>query len=456
VHKAVILFTGKDLPPSGGNQDLAGRTTIFQFYIDSQFFRDYNGVTNLASLNNHIANKRNYGGQMMKCFNCGTELTDGANFCSCCGAKITAPEPPVEEKNVVGDFVSPEEDFAAVNARVDRHITLDSPIKDAGIDSRLADMFDKLGMKTVGQALEYSETANFRGSTKAKFDHEIAKIKENLSASNASDNKAGGVLEQKMEEFKSEVTELSTRDLLLILEVQANLYSDEELAILRAELASRPENALEIELEEESQEGTEDLESEAISRKPIISPLSIFGIGFAVIILGIIIAVSGAPYAGQWTMIVGAAGVLVGLFWLIIKTILATEAPAKIGLTFVGAMVAVLAVIGIGLALDLGAVGTGILVVVIFIVGLCIKCAIDNTACPQCGKKFAMKEISRQLVGSRATTMDVTRRVKNSKGEVIRTYTEAVLATLYTYDCIDECRFCGHRQEVRREKKERD
>ena len=76
--------------------------------------------------------------------------------------------------------------------------------------------------------------------------------------------------------------------------------------------------------------------------------------------------------------------------------------------------------------------------------------------CPKCGKTFGMKEISCKTVGSRATTMDVERKVKNNKGEVIRTYTESVPATQYIYDCVDECKFCGHRQEVRREATYRD
>ena len=55
-----------------------------------------------------------------------------------------------------------------------------------------------------------------------------------------------------MEKFKKEVKELSTEDLLLILDDQVDLYSDEELKILRDELASRPENALELEAEEQA------------------------------------------------------------------------------------------------------------------------------------------------------------------------------------------------------------
>lgn len=53
-----------------------------------------------------------------------------------------------------------------------------------------------------------------------------------------------------MNDFRKEAQEISTQDLLLILEDQLDLYTDEEIAILREELASRPGNALELELEE--------------------------------------------------------------------------------------------------------------------------------------------------------------------------------------------------------------
>ena len=181
----------------------------------------------------------------------------------------------------------------------------------------------------------------------------------------------------------------------------------------------------------------------------------ILGIGFALAIIGIF-SMAANPDVGAWLCIIGLGGAMLYLFWLIIKSILATKEPGKTGLKFIGILVAEFAVIGLGIALDLGAVGTGILAAVIFIVGLCIKGAIDNTACPKCGKKLSMKEISRKTTGSYATTMDVRREVKNSKGEVIRTYYEAVPATKYYYDCVDECKFCGHRQEVRRQSTLRD
>ena len=180
-------------------------------------------------------------------------------------------------------------------------------------------------------------------------------------------------------------------------------------------------------------------------------------IGIIALVVGWIIMMSGLftsdPNSGIGLAIVicGAAILIIGLVTLILSAILEAKEPGKIGLMFIGILVAEFAVIGLGITLDLGAVGTGILGAVIFIVGLCIKGAIDNTACPKCGKKLSMKEISRKTTGSYATTMDVRREVKNSKGEVIRTYYEAVPATKYYYDCVDECKFCGHRRDVKRE-----
>lgn len=78
------------------------------------------------------------------------------------------------------------------------------------------------------------------------------------------------------------------------------------------------------------------------------------------------------------------------------------------------------------------------------------------TKCPECGKKFAMIEISRKTVDSRSTTMDIERQVKDSKGNVIRTYLEAVPATKFYYDCVDECKYCGYRRRVSREATYRD
>ena len=76
--------------------------------------------------------------------------------------------------------------------------------------------------------------------------------------------------------------------------------------------------------------------------------------------------------------------------------------------------------------------------------------------CPKCRRLFAMHEVGRRLVREYASTMDVRREVRNRKGEVIRTYTEAVPATRHVYECIDTCKYCGYQRKVRREDQSRD
>ncbi len=60
-----------------------------------------------------------------------------------------------------------------------------------------------------------------------------------------------------MEVFLKEVQAMSTADIMLILDDQTDLYSDEELAILKTELNSRPENAVELEFEEDERQRIE-------------------------------------------------------------------------------------------------------------------------------------------------------------------------------------------------------
>ena len=65
-----------------------------------------------------------------------------------------------------------------------------------------------------------------------------------------------------MEEFKKEVHSMATSDIMLILEDQLDLYNEEEIQILKSELASRPSNALEIEAKENEQRQEQFLQRE--------------------------------------------------------------------------------------------------------------------------------------------------------------------------------------------------
>lgn len=106
--------------------------------------------------------------------------------------------------------------------------------------------------------------------------------------------------------------------------------------------------------------------------------------------------------------------------------------------------------------LELGFWPSFIGVAILEFIAIWIYSSVKSTACPKCGKTLSMREISRKVVSSYATTKDIQREVKNNKGEVIRTYYEAVPATCYVHDCIDECKFCGYQQKVQRSETYRD
>lgn len=81
-----------------------------------------------------------------------------------------------------------------------------------------------------------------------------------------------------MNSFEKEVKQLSTEDLMLIIEDQADLYSDEEMEILKAELASRPSDALEREFAawEKAEEDKEKAERKAEQEREIQLKKEIF------------------------------------------------------------------------------------------------------------------------------------------------------------------------------------
>lgn len=74
-----------------------------------------------------------------------------------------------------------------------------------------------------------------------------------------------------MSDFEKEVKQLSTEDLLLIIEDQADLYSDEEMKILKAELSSRPADALEREnfIREEAEKAREQAKRKAEQERQV-------------------------------------------------------------------------------------------------------------------------------------------------------------------------------------------
>lgn len=73
-----------------------------------------------------------------------------------------------------------------------------------------------------------------------------------------------------MDEFKKEIRETSTADLMLIIKDQKDLYTEEEYQAMVDELKSRPSNALELEEREQERKETEKLhkaQAEAYARR---------------------------------------------------------------------------------------------------------------------------------------------------------------------------------------------
>lgn len=80
----------------------------------------------------------------------------------------------------------------------------------------------------------------------------------------------------------------------------------------------------------------------------------------------------------------------------------------------------------------------------------------EATKCPECGKRFAMREIERKAESSYATTKDIEQKIRNNKGEITGRYTQTVPATTYIYNCLDQCKYCGFQRYVNRSKTYRD
>lgn len=186
----------------------------------------------------------------------------------------------------------------------------------------------------------------------------------------------------------------------------------------------------------------------------------ILGICFALMFIGMFFIGSDNIDAGVCVLVIGCVGALLYLLWLVAKSILASKNAKRTALIALGCTLGVgsFTFLGVVLSLVFDIPPFISLIILLLILGIVvlIKRAIDNTACPKCGKKFSMKEINRKIVAEYATTKDVEQKIRNKKGEVTGTYTQTVPATTYIFDCIDECKFCGHRREVQRSATYRD
>ena len=67
-----------------------------------------------------------------------------------------------------------------------------------------------------------------------------------------------------------------------------------------------------------------------------------------------------------------------------------------------------------------------------------------SSRCPNCKMFFAMNMSKRDYLGSRDSSWIEDRKIKDSKGKVIRTYEERVHGKTVTYRNHYVCKYCGH------------
>ncbi len=87
---------------------------------------------------------------------------------------------------------------------------------------------------------------------------------------------------------------------------------------------------------------------------------------------------------------------------------------------------------------------TSIWVVVIGIIFLWITRSRYKKKCYSCKKWNAMKKISTKCIDEKPSVIYKKREIKNSKGEVLKTWTDSVPATIYYYQIHRKCKHCGH------------
>lgn len=55
-----------------------------------------------------------------------------------------------------------------------------------------------------------------------------------------------------------------------------------------------------------------------------------------------------------------------------------------------------------------------------------------------------MQEVSRKVVDKEQTTKKVVRKLKDDQGKVLQTVDDYIPATVYTYEVLEKCKYCGH------------
>ena len=89
-------------------------------------------------------------------------------------------------------------------------------------------------------------------------------------------------------------------------------------------------------------------------------------------------------------------------------------------------------------------------IVAVLFVGFLVMAYRASLHCDKC-KKLGMEQVKKEEVDRYNTTKRVIEKVKNKKGEVIRTIHKDVPITKIVYSCTFKCKYCGYEEKRKKE-----
>lgn len=89
-------------------------------------------------------------------------------------------------------------------------------------------------------------------------------------------------------------------------------------------------------------------------------------------------------------------------------------------------------------------------IVLVLLVGFLIMAYRASLHCDKC-KKLGMEQVKKEEIDRYTTTKRVTEKVRNKKGEVIRTIDKTVPVTKIVYSCTFKCKYCGYEEKRKKE-----
>ena len=89
-------------------------------------------------------------------------------------------------------------------------------------------------------------------------------------------------------------------------------------------------------------------------------------------------------------------------------------------------------------------------IILFLVIGFLVLAYRASLHCDKC-KKLGMEQVKKEEVDRYNTTKRVIEKVKNKKGEVVRTIHKDVPITKIVYSCTYKCKYCGYEEKRKKE-----